>query len=154
MRPASCTALLRGSNPMPELTGNKRAAAITSEDVMISAAGICRCSSASRFRRTDTRTDWPPRKAMRIVEQAIRDPFDHWLAGQPAGSDQASSIWVIARATSGYADARKRKSNRKSAVRKLRLPGKLADCTQKCGRRHGTLHRRGRFGGRLCQAGA
>jgi topoisomerase-4 subunit B len=41
---------------------------------------------------------------------------------------------------------------RKSATRKLRLPGKLADCSRSGFGRHRTLHRRGRLGGRLGQA--
>jgi len=67
-------------------------------------------------------------EAQRIVEQAIKDPFDHWLAGNPV---QASRLldWVVERADERIRRRQEKDIARKSAVRKLRLPGKLADCT-------------------------
>jgi topoisomerase-4 subunit B len=67
-------------------------------------------------------------EAQRIVEQAIRDPFDHWLAGNPA---QATKLFdfVVERAEERIRRRQEKEIARKSAVRKLRLPGKLADCT-------------------------
>jgi topoisomerase-4 subunit B len=67
-------------------------------------------------------------EATRIVETAVRDHFDHWLAGHPA---QAGKLldWVIDRAEDRLKRRQEREVNRKSAVRKLRLPGKLADCS-------------------------
>src|SRR6202008_1330399 len=58
-----------------------------------------------------------------------RDPFDHWLADNP---QEASKLleWVIARADERVKRRQEKEISRKSAVRKLRLPGKLADCTQ------------------------
>ena len=60
---------------------------------------------------------------------AIRDPFDHWLADNP---QEASKLleWVIARADERVRRKQEREVSRKTAIRKLRLPGKLADCTQ------------------------
>ncbi|MDA4635695.1 DNA topoisomerase IV subunit B, partial [Escherichia coli] len=60
---------------------------------------------------------------------AIRDPFDHWLAASP---QEASKLldWVVERADERVKRRQEKEVNRKSAVRKLRLPGKLADCTQ------------------------
>jgi topoisomerase-4 subunit B len=68
-------------------------------------------------------------EAQRIVESAMRDPFDHWLADNP---QEASKLleWVIARADERLRRRQEKEVSRKSAVRKLRLPGKLADCTQ------------------------
>jgi topoisomerase IV subunit B len=59
----------------------------------------------------------------------VRDPFDHWLADNP---QEASKLleWVIARADERVKRRQEKEVSRKSAVRKLRLPGKLADCTQ------------------------
>ena len=67
-------------------------------------------------------------EAQRIVEQAIRDPFDHWLAGNP---NQANKLldWVVERAEERLRRRQEKDIARKSAVKKLRLPGKLADCT-------------------------
>ncbi|HEX2652213.1 MAG TPA: toprim domain-containing protein, partial [Xanthobacteraceae bacterium] len=66
-------------------------------------------------------------EAGRIVEQAIRDPFDHWLAGNP---NQANRLldWVVERAEERLRRRQEKEISRKSASRKLRLPGKLADC--------------------------
>ena len=68
-------------------------------------------------------------EAQRIVENALRDPFDHWLADNP---QEASKLleWVIERADERVRRRQEKEVSRKSAVRKLRLPGKLADCTQ------------------------
>jgi topoisomerase-4 subunit B len=67
-------------------------------------------------------------EAQRIVEQAIRDPFDHWLAGNP---NQANKLldFVAERAEERLRRRQEKEIARKTAVRKLRLPGKLADCT-------------------------
>jgi topoisomerase-4 subunit B len=69
-------------------------------------------------------------EAVRIVETAVRDAFEHWLTASP---NQANKLldWVIDRAEERARRKREREVNRKSAVRKLRLPGKLADCSAK-----------------------
>jgi len=58
----------------------------------------------------------------------VRDPFDHWLAASP---QQAGKLleWVIDRAEERLARRKEKEINRKTATRKLRLPGKLADCS-------------------------
>ena len=123
------TALLRGLKSYAELTGNKRASAITSEDVMISAAGMLSVFIREPDFVGQTKDRLATTEAMRIVEQAIRDPFDHWLADNPQEATKLLD-WVIARADERVRRRQEKEVNRKSAVRKLRLPGKLADCTQ------------------------
>ena len=68
--------------------------------------------------------------AQRLVENVVRDHFDHWLAESPAGSRQAARLRH--RPGRGPAEAKRQEKEtaRKSATRKLRLPGKLADCTR------------------------
>jgi topoisomerase IV subunit B len=123
------TALLRGLKSYAELVGNKRAAAITSEDVMISAAGMLSVFIREPDFVGQTKDRLATTEAMRIVEQAVRDPFDHWLAENPQDATKLLD-WVIARADERVRRRQEKEVNRKSAVRKLRLPGKLADCTQ------------------------
>ncbi|NMG38584.1 DNA topoisomerase IV subunit B [Chelativorans sp. ZYF759] len=123
------TALLRGLKSYAELTGNKRAAAITSEDVMISAAGMLSVFIREPDFVGQTKDRLATTEAMRIVEQAVRDPFDHWLAENPQEATKLLD-WVIARADERVRRRQEKEVNRKSAVRKLRLPGKLSDCTQ------------------------
>ena len=67
-------------------------------------------------------------EAQKIVEQAIKDPFDHWLAGNPSAANKLLDF-VVERADERVRRRQEKDIARKSAVRKLRLPGKLADCT-------------------------
>jgi topoisomerase-4 subunit B len=122
-------ALLRGLRAYAELTGNKRASIITAEDVMISMAGMLSVFIREPEFVGQTKDRLATGEAQRIVENAVRDPFDHWLADNP---QEASKLldWVIARADERVRRRQEKEVSRKSAVRKLRLPGKLADCTQ------------------------
>jgi topoisomerase IV subunit B len=65
---------------------------------------------------------------LRIVETAIRDHFDHWLTGHPAQADKLLD-WIIERAEERVRRRQEKEIGRKTAMRKLRLPGKLADCS-------------------------
>ncbi|MEM0900345.1 MAG: toprim domain-containing protein, partial [Pseudomonadota bacterium] len=67
--------------------------------------------------------------AQKIVENAVRDPFDHWLTANPQQGNRLLE-WVMERADERLKRRKEKEVSRKSAVRKLRLPGKLADCTQ------------------------
>ncbi|WP_309084864.1 DNA topoisomerase IV subunit B [Chelativorans sp.] len=122
------TALLKGLRGYADLTGNKRASIITAEDVMISAAGMLSVFVREPEFVGQTKDKLATAAAMRIVENAVRDPFDHWLADNPS---EASKLldWVIARADERLKRRQEKEVSRKSAVQKLRLPGKLADCT-------------------------
>jgi topoisomerase-4 subunit B len=121
--------LTRGLRAYADLIGNKRASVITTEDVMISAAGMLSVFIREPEFVGQTKDRLATIEAMRIVENALRDPFDHWLADNP---QEASKLleWVIARADERVRRRQEKEVSRKSAVRKLRLPGKLADCTQ------------------------
>jgi topoisomerase-4 subunit B len=67
-------------------------------------------------------------EAARLVDNVVRDAFDHWLAAAPS---QAAKLldWSIERAEERVRRRMEKEVARKTAVRKLRLPGKLADCT-------------------------
>jgi topoisomerase-4 subunit B len=123
------SALVRGLKAYAELTGNKRAQIVSSEDVMISAAGMLSVFIREPEFVGQTKDRLATIEAQRIVETALRDPFDHWLADNP---QEASKLleWVIARADERVRRRQEKEVSRKTAVRKLRLPGKLADCTQ------------------------
>ncbi len=121
--------LTRGLKSYADLVGNKRAAVVTPEDVMISAAGMLSVFIREPEFVGQTKDRLATVEAIRIVESAVRDAFDHWLADNP---QEASKLldWVIARADERVRRRQEKEVSRKSAVRKLRLPGKLADCTQ------------------------
>ena len=122
-------AMLRGLRAHAELIGNKRASVVTSEDIMVSAAGMLSVFIREPEFVGQTKDKLATVEAQRIVENAVRDPFDHWLADNPQEATKLLD-WVIARADERLRRRQEREVNRKSAVRKLRLPGKLADCTQ------------------------
>ena len=67
-------------------------------------------------------------EATRVVENAVRDPFDHWLAASPADATRLLE-WVIERAEERLRRRQEKEIGRQNASRKLRLPGKLADCS-------------------------
>ncbi len=120
---------MRGLKAHAELTGNKRAQAITAEDVMTSAACLLSLFVREPEFVGQTKDRLATVEATRLVENAIRDPFDHWLADSP---NEAGKLleWVIERAEERLRRRQEKDVARKSAVRKLRLPGKLADCSQ------------------------
>ncbi|WP_375622361.1 MULTISPECIES: DNA topoisomerase IV subunit B [unclassified Bartonella] len=122
-------ALLRGLKSYAELIGNKRAAIITSDDIMISTAAILSVFISNPEFVGQTKDRLATIEAQRIVENAIRDPFDHWLANSPQEATKLLD-WVIDRAEERVRRRQDREISRKTAVRKLRLPGKLADCSQ------------------------
>ncbi len=122
-------ALLRGLKDHAERVGqSKRAAAISSDDVMAGAAAMFSVFIREPEFQGQTKDRLATAEAQRIVEQAIKDPFDHWLAGNPA---QASRLldFVVERAEERIRRRQEKDTARKTAGRKLRLPGKLADCT-------------------------
>jgi topoisomerase IV subunit B len=123
------TALLRGLKDHAERVGQgKRAAAITSDDVMTGAGALLSVFIREPEFQGQTKDRLATAEAQRIVEQAIKDPFDHWLAGNPAAANKLFEF-VVERADERIRRRQEKDIARKSAVRKLRLPGKLADCT-------------------------
>lgn len=122
-------ALTKGLKNYAELTQNKRAAIITTDDVMISAAGMLSVFIREPEFVGQTKDKLATVEAQRIVENALRDPFDHYLADNPAEAAKLLD-WVVERAEERVRRRKEKEVNRKTAVRKLRLPGKLADCAQ------------------------
>ncbi|MBB4076663.1 topoisomerase-4 subunit B [Bartonella fuyuanensis] len=122
-------ALLRGLKSYAELIGNKRAGIITSDDIMLSTTAILSVFINNPEFVGQTKDRLATIEAQRIVESAIRDPFDHWLANSPQEATKLLD-WIIERAEERVRRRQAREINRKTAVRKLRLPGKLADCSQ------------------------
>ena len=122
-------ALTRGLKDHAERVGQaKRAAAITSEDVMVGAGAMLSVFIREPEFQGQTKDRLATAEAQRLVEQAIKDPFDHWLAGHPTAANKLFDF-VVERAEERVRRRQEREIARKSAVRKLRLPGKLADCT-------------------------
>ena len=123
------SALLRGLKDHAARVGQeKRAAPVTSEDVMTGAGCMLSVFVREPEFQGQTKDRLATAEAQRIVEQAMRDPFDHWLAGNPLAANKLLDF-VIERADERVRRRQEKDIARKTAVRKLRLPGKLADCT-------------------------
>jgi topoisomerase-4 subunit B len=123
------SALLKGIKDHAERVGQgKRAATVTGDDVMNGAACMVSVFIREPEFQGQTKDRLATAEATRIVENAIRDPFDHWLAGNPAQANKLLDF-VVERAEERIRRRQEKEISRKSAVRKLRLPGKLADCT-------------------------
>jgi len=123
------SALLRGLKDHAERVGQeKRAAPVISDDVMTGAGCMLSVFVREPEFQGQTKDRLATAEAQRIVEQAIKDPFDHWLAGTPMQTNKLLDF-VIERAEERIRRRQEKDIARKTAVRKLRLPGKLADCT-------------------------
>ena len=123
------TALLRGLKDHAARIGQeKRAAPVTSDDVMTGAGCMLSVFVREPEFQGQTKDRLATAEAQRIVEQAIKDPFDHWLAGNPLQANKLLDF-IVERADERIRRRQEKDIARKSAVRKLRLPGKLADCS-------------------------
>ncbi len=120
--------LTRGLKAYAELTGEKRGALVTADDVMAEAGALISVFVKNPEFQGQTKERLSSADAQRLVEGALRDPFDHWLAGQPKAAD-ALLAFVVDRAEERLKRRKDKEVARASATRKLRLPGKLADCS-------------------------
>ncbi len=121
-------AILKGIRAYGELVNNRKAAQITREDLI--AGG---CAMISVFIREpefvgQTKDRLATTEAARLVENAVRDHFDNWLA---ADTKSAGAIldYLVLRSEERLRRRAEKETQRKSATKKLRLPGKLADCS-------------------------
>ncbi|RAK61436.1 DNA topoisomerase IV subunit B [Phenylobacterium hankyongense] len=121
-------ALTRGLKAYAELTGEKRGGLLTAEDVVAQAGALVSVFVANPEFQGQTKERLSSADAQRLVENALRDPFDHWLTAQPKAAT-ALLQFVIERAEERLKRRKDKEVARASATRKLRLPGKLADCS-------------------------
>ncbi len=122
-------ALTRGLKAYAELSGNKRASVITADDVMTSAGAMLSVFIREPEFVGQTKDRLSTAEATRLVENAVRDPFDHWLAASPNDATRLLE-WVVERAEERLRRRQEKEIGRQNATRKLRLPGKLADCSR------------------------
>jgi topoisomerase-4 subunit B len=126
------SALSRGLKEFGERVGNKKAGSITAEDVFGTAeAMLCVFIREPEF-QGQTKDKLATQAATRIVESAVRDAFDHWLADSP---QQATRLleWAVEQAEERERRRKEKEVSRQSATKKLRLPGKLTDCANRTG---------------------
>jgi topoisomerase-4 subunit B len=122
-------ALVKGLRAWGEHRGNRRAVQVTAEDLLGQMAAKLSVFLREPQFQGQTKEKLTSPEASRLVETALRDRFDHWLAGDPASADNLLAF-AIERAEERLRRKEIRDTPRKSATRRLRLPGKLADCTK------------------------
>src|SRR3990167_361633 len=123
------TMLVRGLKGYGEMIGNKKASIITADDVLGGAAIMLSLFIREPQFQGQTKDKLASAEATRLVDNAIKDYFDHWLTSDP---NRSSSLLT---ALIEKAEDRQRRRDdkdmmRKTATRKLRLPGKLSDCAR------------------------
>lgn len=120
-------ALLRGLKDHAERTNNKKFKDVTSEDILNGCNAMLSVFIREPEFQGQTKDKLATTEATRIVDNTIKDHFDHWLAGNPSAANKLLD-WTVERAEERLKRRAEKDVSRKSLVRKLRLPGKLADC--------------------------
>jgi topoisomerase-4 subunit B len=122
-------ALVKGLKAYGELTNEKRAGLVTAEDVIANAGAMISVFIRNPEFQGQTKDRLSSPDAQRLVEQLLRDPLDHWLTESPK---QANTLlgFVIERAEDRLKRRKDKEVQRAQATRKLRLPGKLSDCSR------------------------
>ncbi len=123
-------AILKGIKAYGELTQNRKASTITREDLITGGCALVSCFIREPEFVGQTKDRLATVDAQRMVENAVRDHFDNWLA---ADTKSAGAIldFLVLRAEERLRRRQEKETARKSATKKLRLPGKLTDCTSK-----------------------
>jgi topoisomerase-4 subunit B len=122
-------AILKGIRAYGDLAGNKKAANITRDDLQTGACSLVSCFISEPEFVGQTKDRLATTEAQRLVEQAVRDHFDNWL-GQNTKEAGAILDFLVLRAEERLRRKQEKETQRKSATKKLRLPGKLVDCSQ------------------------
>jgi len=122
-------ALLRGFRGYAEMAGTKKGGQLTAEDVMGGARGMLSLFLREPQFQGQTKEKLASAEATRLVEQAMRDHLDHWLSADPDGAGRLLAA-ALERADERQRRKQAKDLSRKSATKRLRLPGKLADCSR------------------------
>ena len=129
------TALVRSLKAYGEMTGQRKSSLITADDLLGGACAMLSVFIKEPQFQGQTKERLASPAATRLVDGILKDHFDHWLSAQPDRS-RVLLERIIERAEERTRRRKEKELSRKSATRKLRLPGKLSDCSR--GQRDGT----------------
>jgi len=121
-------ALTRALRAHGEMAGTKKAAQITADDVMVDARALISVFLREPEFQGQTKEKLSTADAARLVEGSLRDRFDTWLASDPRRAETLID-YCIAKADERARRRSEKETQRKSATKRLRLPGKLTDCS-------------------------
>ncbi|MEL6258265.1 MAG: DNA topoisomerase IV subunit B, partial [Pseudomonadota bacterium] len=124
------SAITKGLRNYGQLTNNKKANDVTADDVMGHAGLLLSVFIRNPEFVGQTKDKLSTTAAFRLVENAVRDRFDHWLTASPKEADKLLE-WAVERADERQKRRKAKEVQRQSATKRLRLPGKLADCSEK-----------------------
>ncbi len=121
-------AILKGIRAYGELVNNRKAKDITREDLSTGGCALVSCFIREPEFVGQTKDRLATNEAQRLVENSVRDHFDNWLA---ADTKSAGAIldFLVLRAEERMRRRQEKETQRKTATKKLRLPGKLVDCS-------------------------
>ncbi len=121
-------AILKGMRAYGELVSNRKAAQINRDDVMAGGCAMVSCFIREPEFVGQTKDRLATVEAQRLVENSVRDHFDNWLA---ADTKAAGAIldYLVLRSEERLRRRAEKETQRKTATKKLRLPGKLTDCS-------------------------
>ncbi len=122
-------ALAKGLRSFGELARNRRAGQITADDILAEACVLLSLFIREPQFQGQTKDKLSTPEATRLVEATLKDHFEHWLTQDPEAAN-ALLAHVLERVDERLRRRQDREVQRQSATRKLRLPGKLADCTR------------------------
>jgi topoisomerase-4 subunit B len=121
-------AILKGIKAYGELAGNRKAAQITREDLISGGCALVSCFIAEPAFVGQTKDRLSTEAAAKLCETAVRDRFDTWLASDTKAAGAILDFLVL-RAEERLRRRQEKETARKSATKRLRLPGKLVDCS-------------------------
>ncbi|WP_282603742.1 DNA topoisomerase IV subunit B [Paracoccus sp. PARArs4] len=121
-------AILKGIRAYGELVNNKKAAQITRDDLITGGCALVSCFIREPEFVGQTKDRLATVEAQRLVENAVRDHFDNWLASDTKSAGAILDFLVL-RAEERLRRRQEKETARKTATKKLRLPGKLVDCS-------------------------
>ncbi|MEQ8387732.1 MAG: DNA topoisomerase IV subunit B [Alphaproteobacteria bacterium] len=127
--------LMRGLKRFGVLTKNRKAAQITADDVADGAEIVLSLFIRDPLFQGQTKERLAMPDAQKLIESTVGDHFEHWLSDNRRDANDLLEH-IIRRAEARRARRETKDLARKTATRKVRLPGKLADCSS--GSRAGT----------------
>ena len=122
------SAILKGIRAYGELVGNKKASQINRDDLTTGGCALVSIFIAEPSFVGQTKDRLSNETAQKMVENAVRDHFDNWLASDTKSAG-AILDYLVLRAEERLKRRAEKETQRKSATKKLRLPGKLTDCS-------------------------
>ncbi len=124
------SAITKSLKQFAEMLGNKKGSQITSDDVFAEAGAMLSIFYKNPEFQGQTKEKFSSSDATRLVENAIKDRFDHWLIADK-NNGIALLDFVIEKSDERLKSRKAKETMRKTATKKLRLPGKLADCSSR-----------------------